>query len=247
MCTSGALAGRLLFKNRDMGPFAGLSEDIVRGYGIYRYVGVAGHATPNERGLNSGINEAGIAALMTYVGQGGLEKDIDENTPRGVLIESILRSAGTLEEAVDIATTFLLKHKFVRGNITINSPEGVAVIEEDFPRFAVQIIKDGWVVKTNHFENLAFDESTYPQIKNTKTRSARFHELLESIDPSKAGINDIKEALSDHANGADAICRHREKCDGMQTVSTAIYDLESRRLFYSYGNPCNTELTEYGF
>lgn len=245
MCTSGALTGKLLFKNRDMGPLAGLNEDIVNGYGIYRYVGVAGHATPNERGLNSGINEAGIAALMTYVGSGELEKNIDENTPRGVLIESILRSAGTLEQAVDIATAFLSRHKFVGGNITINSPQGVAIIEEEYPRFSVEIVKNGWVVRTNHFENLTFDESKYVHIKNTRIRNARFHQLLGNLDPNTVGPEDIKTALSDHENGADAICRHKDVCEGVQTVSTAIYDIENRKLFYAYGNPCSEELKEY--
>ena len=245
MCTSGALVGRYLFKNRDMGPLAGLEEDVVKGHGIYRYVGVAGHATPRERGLNSGINEAGIAAQMTYVGSGELEKDIETNTPRGVLIESILRSAGSLQEAIDIAANFLSRHKFVGGNITINSPQKAAVIEEAYPRFAVEIIENGWVVRTNHFENLSFDESKYPHIVNSRTRNNRFHELLNNINEETADAESIKNALSDHENGADAICRHRENCNKVQTVSTVIYDIANRKLFYTHGNPCNTELKEY--
>ena len=245
MCTSGALAGRYLFKNRDMGPLAGLEETIVNGHGIYRYVGVAGHATPNERGLNSGINEKGIAAQMTYVGTGELEKNIDSSIPRGVLIESILRSAGSLQEAIDIAAGFLSRHKFVGGNITINSPQGAAIIEETYPRFAVEIVENGWIVRTNHFENLSFNEKEYPHIDNSKIRNKRFHELLEGIEEDKTYVEDIRNALSDHENGADAICRHKEISNGVLTVSTAIYDIRNQKLFYTYGNPCNTQLKEY--
>lgn len=246
MCTSGALNKKWLFKNRDIGLFAGLTEDIKRGHGVYRYIGVAGHATPKERGLNSGINEKGIAAQMTYVGAETLEDAINSKLPRGVLIETILSQTGTLDEALSVASSLLLKYNFVGGNITINSPQGVAVIEQLHPRFSIERFPEdtSWIVRTNHFENLILPEGFLENERNSHIRSARFHELLAQIDTKTASAEDIRKALSDHENGFDAICRH-EKYGFAKTVSTAVYDLEKLRLFYIFGNPCENEFTVY--
>lgn len=246
MCTSGALNKRLLFKNRDLSLDSDFAEDVRRGHDVYRYVGVAGHTTPNERGLNSGLNEKGIAAQMTFVGAETLAEAIDSKLPRGVLIETILGQAGTLEEALSIATRLLLKYRFVGGTITINSPQGAAVIEELHPRFAIERFSDEttWIVRTNHFETLTLPEGYLPHQKNSVTRNKRFHELLEKLDVSRVTPEDVRKALGDHENGEDAICRH-EEIGNTKTVSTVVYDLKELKLHYIYGNPCEEEFITF--
>lgn len=246
MCTSGALIGKFLFKNRDLGPQSGLEEDIARGYGAYRYIGVAGHAAPKERGLNSGLNEAGVAAQMTYVGTETLEESITNNVPRGVLIESILRNAANLDEALQIAAGLLNKYHFVGGTITINTLQGAAVIEEAYPRYAIERIgaERTWIVRTNHFENLVLPENFLPREENSKIRNRRLHELLEKLDPAAVSPDDIRRALADHENGENAICRHGGEAQA-QTVSTVVYDLQKKQMHYLYGNPCELPFTVY--
>lgn len=247
MCTAGALNKRYLFKNRDMGLLAGKEESIVRGQGLYRYIGVAGHATPNERGLNSGINEAGVSVEMTFVGKESLLELIDTRISRGILIESILREASNLNEALDIAVRLLNKYKFVSGNILINTREGSAIIEELYPRYSIERLdsdEHSWIVKTNHFDNLILPEGYLPEINNSKTRNARFRELLNNIDAKSAKPEDIRLALSDHENGKDAICRHGEK-QGAFTVSSVVYDIENTKMYYIYGTPCDHQYTTY--
>lgn len=246
MCTAGALNKKYLFKNRDMGITSGLGETIKRGYGVYRYIGVEGHATPRERGLNSGLNEKGISAEMTYVGNLDLNDAIDTSLPRGVLIESILGQAGNLEEALEIASRMLQRYQFVGGNILINTPQGSAVIEELYPRYCIErkSNEDTWFVKTNHFTQMILPVGFLKQEENSRIRYGRFEELLNRLDPDAATPEDIKNALADHANGDNAICRHGGN-EFPLTVSTVIYDLEKLDMYYLYGKPCSTKLGKY--
>ena len=245
MCTSGAVNKHFLFKNRDMGADASLEESIIHGTGIYDYIGVAGHATPKERGLNSGINSAGVAALMTYVGNEGLAFEINSSISRGVLIEEILRTASDLDEALEVATYLLNKYRFVGGNILINSPQGVAIIEQRHPRYAIERTNQRLVVRTNHFLNLKFDINSEERLNNSKIRFARFTELLDTLPKDNRSISpdSIRLLLADKENGENSICRDdREK--GI-TVSSVVYDIQNPTMYYIYGLPSNGSYTEY--
>ncbi|WP_325534005.1 carcinine hydrolase/isopenicillin-N N-acyltransferase family protein [Sporomusa sp.] len=247
MCTLGAIYGKYLFKNRDMEPGAGLAEDLLRGHGRYRYIGVAGHASPLERGLNSGINQAGVAVAMTFADYTPLTEVIKIRTPRGVLIEDILRSAGNLADALRIAGDCLLTTPLVGGNIVIMTPEGGAVIEQLYPNYAVQLITQPVTVRTNHFLNLAVPGKLAVNEENSKIRLARCTRLLVSAavpeQPLTEGfsVERISQVLANHEE-PHPICRHGGDA---QTVSTAIYDIENRAMHYVYGNPCDHPLAHY--
>ncbi|HWR29413.1 MAG TPA: carcinine hydrolase/isopenicillin-N N-acyltransferase family protein [Negativicutes bacterium] len=233
MCTLGAISSKFLFKNRDMGPDSGIQEDLVQERGRYKYVGVAGHASPLERGLNSGINEAGVSVAVTFVDHVPLPESISVKTPRGVLVEEILRTAGDLTAALRIISDYFLT-PLVGGNIVILTPQGGAVIEQIYPRFAVEIIETPITIRTNHFLNLALPRETSIDQQNTHARFQRFSQLLAPAVDSNFGLTQIHQALSDHA-GKHPICRHGSQG---RTVSTAIYDLRKKVLHYTYGNPC---------
>lgn len=244
MCTLGAVQGRFLFKNRDMGLDNGLEETIFRGAGRYRYIGVAGHATPKERGLNSGINEAGVAAAITYVGAETLAQALETKVPRGTLIEDVLRSAKDIREALQIATEHLNRDAYVGGNLVIATREAVASIEELPPRYAVEVVHAPWFVRTNHFVNLNLPPEFLPREANSRVRYQRFSELLAESEKKEFGPEDIRRALGDHKNGKDSICRHG--VDQAVTVSSVAYDLRGNTMYYLYGLPCSREFTRYG-
>lgn len=242
MCTLGAFSGQYLFKNRDMSANAGLEEELARGEGgRFRYVGVAGHASPLEKGLNSGINEAGIAAAMTFVDQVSLVQALETRTPRGVLIEKILGEAGNLAEALQITIDFFHRQPLVGGNIAIITPDGGAVVEQLYPRIAVEIVTQSTVVRTNHFLNLTVPGSLAGNLEDSQARFQRFSQLLSAKKATSVGVADIKRALADHA-GSHPICRHGP--DAI-TVSTAVYSIADRTLHYAYGNPCEETLKQY--
>jgi hypothetical protein len=231
MCTLGAIYRKFLFKNRDMEPGAGITEDLIHGYGRYRYIGVAGHASPLERGLNSGINEAGVAVAMTFADYLPLPVAIKRKTPRGVLVEDILRNARDLNAALLIAGDFLTTTPLVRGNLVIMTPDGGAVIEQLYPKYAVERVTQDITVRTNHFINLKTDKKLAVNQENSQTRFSRFSRLLGSPDSRKPlaeelSVARIKELLSNHEE-SHPICRHGGDA---QTVSTAIYDITNRTI-----------------
>lgn len=240
MCTLGALKGKYLFKNRDMAVAAGLGEEVLKGQGRYRYVGIAGHASPREKGLNSGINEVGVSAAMTFVDQVSLPQALETRTSRGVLVEKILRETGTLGEALQLAVDFFHRHPLVGGNIVILTPSGGAVIEQLYPRISFEMIVDPVTVRTNHFLNLTVSGDLAVDRANSQARFQRFGHLLKERQPKS--WTDIKDALADH-EGEHPICRHGQQ-DAL-TVSTAIYDLSRRTLHYCYGHLCSDLFQQY--
>lgn len=244
MCTLGAVKGQFLFKNRDMGPDAGTSEDLVRGKGKLQYVGIAGHASPLERGLNSGINEAGVTAAITFADHENMLKLLKIRTPRGVLVEEILGNAADLKSALRIAVQFLHSKPLVGGNIVILTPNEGAIIEQIYLRFAIELISQPFIARTNHFLNLHTSGRLAVNHTSSQDRLKRISGLLEEKQRNgeqRIGVEDVKEILSDH-EGIYPICSHE---GGLVTVSASIYDIQERALYYAYGNPCRTTFTKY--
>lgn len=249
MCTLGTIVGQFLFKNRDMERGAGVTEDVIHGQGRFRYLGVAGHASRLERGLNSGINEAGVAVAITFVDHIPLAAAIRTRTPRGVMVEEILSKAGDLAAALQIATQFLTTTPLVGGNVVVMTPKGGAVIEQLYPKYAIEILTQGVTVRTNHFLNLQVTEPLAVPVQNSKARWERFTHLLSQPEfrdntdkpaDRKCLVPEIKKHLANHER-PHPICRHGA---GALTVSTAIYDIKNRSMYYGRGNPCQGIFTE---
>ncbi len=237
MCTLGVLPHHYLFKTRDLWQDSSQSEMVVERKARFRYIGIEGRAYSNESGLNSGINEAGIAVAITFVDHITLKSALGGKTPRGVLVEDILATCETIEEAVN---TFIgyKDRPLVGGNIVITSPEGGVTIEQLYPRFALEWHREHPVVRTNHFLNLKgeLDESNTSQ--NSLTRWQRLVELLHD---GERGADSIKTFLGDHS-GKEPICNHK---GSLVTRSAVIYDLNSRTLQYHSGFPCANKWTTF--
>jgi len=239
MCTLGAISGRYLFKNRDLWSGCNPFEEIVRGRGRYRYLGVRGEASPLERGLNSGINEAGVAVAITYVDRVPLTEALSTRTPRGVLVEEILRNCGDLPSALHLVTDYLAT-PLAGGNIVILTPEGGAVLEQLYPIFAIELIEAPVTVRTNHFCNLWVSGALLGNLQSSAVRFKQMTGLLSQgawcETETSTGTALIKKALANH-EGRYPICSHGGE---LRTVSSALYDLKARTLYYSDGNPCET-------
>jgi hypothetical protein len=234
MCTLGAVQNRFLFKTRDLSPTTNSGETLVKGHGRYRYLGIRGHASPRERGLNSGINEAGVAAAITLVDRVSLEEALASRTPRGALVEEILGSCADLESALRRVAEWITV-PLVGGNIVIQTPAGGVVIEQLHPRWAVELTQAPHTVRANHFLHLPSPGQPTEHRECSQLRGDRMEHLLESAGAA-VGVEDLKAILSDHA-GAYSICAHHSQ---VQTVSAAIYDMETRCVHYAPGHPCST-------
>jgi hypothetical protein len=235
MCTLGAVKGRFIFKNRDLGADNSFKEEIVQGNRTYSYVGIAGRSSAGERGLNSGINEKGIAAAITYVGGVSLGEDIAAKIPRGVIIEDIAGNAASLLEAAEIIQWHLNRNAYVGGNIVVAGEEGILSVEEIDRRFAFEFIQSDYFVRSNHFLNLSLREGLLKNKKESEQRYRIADDWFQSRYIDKIEVQDIKELLSYHGEET-SLCKHGEFQS--VTVSSAIYDLKKRELHYSHGNPC---------
>lgn len=238
MCTLGAVNGRFLFKNRDLWSDSDPTEEIVSGHGRYRYVGIRGHSSPLERGLNSGVNERGVAVAITFVDTVPLGEALSHKTPRGVLVEEVLRSCSDLSSALRVVTDFLTE-PLVGGNIVIATPEGGFVVEQLHPRFAVEFITGPITVRTNHFLNLRVEEQMPGNQDNTVARFSRMQSLLS--DGTFNNLEKIQGVLADH-HSSNQICSHSGE---LRTVSAVIYDLNAATLHYAAGPPCSTPWKQY--
>jgi hypothetical protein len=219
-----------------MGTESSFAEEIVQSKRRYSYVGVAGKSNIYERGLNSGINEKGLAAAITYVGAyAGLDKGeqlstaLQHKLPRGIIIEDIVGNASTLLEAVEIAQWHLNRDIHVGGNIVIADETGIVSIEELERRFALEFIGDDFFFRSNHFLNLTHQAGE----DDSRERLTAIRRAFNGISPESADLSHIKEALS--YRGSDAKI-YKKKEDGLQilTISTVIYDIRKRIAHYRY-------------
>jgi hypothetical protein len=232
MCTLGSVNKKYLFKNRDMGVDNSFAEEIVQSKRRYSYVGIAGKTNVHERGLNSGINEKGVAAAITFVGLGetsSLSDEILQKIPRGVIIEDIVGNAATLLEAVEIAQWHLNRNVHVGGNIVIADDTGIVSIEELEYRFALEFVSDEFFFRSNHFLNLVLP----PEKDDSLDRLAAIHRIFSGKNASAVGLSQIQEALV--YRGEDAKI-YKKPEDGLSsvTVSAVIYDIPARTAHYRY-------------
>ncbi|GHV78948.1 hypothetical protein AGMMS49944_07390 [Spirochaetia bacterium] len=241
MCTLGSVSGRFLFKNRDMGVDNSFKEDIIRDKRRYAYVGIAGKANEFERGLNSGINEKGVAAAITYVQGGGvsLGDAIRRTIPRGVIVEDIVGNAANLLEAVELAHWHLNRDVHVGGNIVLADETGIVSIEELEKRFAVEWVADKLFFRSNHFLNLnqPIDEG------DTLQRLTAIRRAFEGKKAERVDLSHIKKALEYRGDDARIYKKPEDKLESV-TVSTVIYDIPARTAHYRYTVDPNTVFQE---
>ncbi len=91
-------------------------------------------------------------------------------------------------------------------------------------------LQNGLLVHCNHALTapIAELEITSPE-SSTSCRQSRLSFLMESRGVD-IGVNDIKEMLSDHDGGEDAICRHGEKASDITTNACVIMSPETREI-----------------
>ena len=57
----------------------------------------------------------------------------------------------------------------------------------------------------------------------------------------------LREILSDHENGENAICRHGDGPKVVKTVFWCVADVTAGEITYGRGNPCDSEAQVYRF
>lgn len=117
---------------------------------------------------------------------------------------------------------------------------GVVNVEGSATTAAVSGLDDGVLTHTNHYVDpamIGFERSA--NASGSAVRLRRGAELVaERID--------LREALCDHENAPNSICRHGDE-EGTKTVFWCVADVAGGEIAFGRGNPCASTAQTYRF
>ena len=116
----------------------------------------------------------------------------------------------------------------------------VANVEGSATTAAVSEPEDGVLTHTNHYVDpamIGFERSA-----NASGSAVRLRREAELV----AERIDLREALCDHENAPNSICRHGDE-EGTKTVFWCVADLAGGEIAFGRGNPCASTAQTYRF
>jgi len=251
-CSAVALSGdggeSLIAKNRDYrGEHKALQQVFLErdpAWGARRVLSVGSLGSPGA--FSSGINSDGLALVDTRVGW----RRPQVGWLRYLLMNEVLISAGSVAEALGIIET--VPHAGGGVVALADSTGARAVVELGAGRIAVQQAGAVGITRTNHFHDaeLAAGQTrvpTDPASANSVGRFQRLQAWLDSLGGRPVSIETLGATMASHAAaGAPAVCRHGGE-DRSETISSAIFACNSRKLYFCPGNPCRETWQVYAF
>ncbi|MDI3502424.1 MAG: isopenicillin-N N-acyltransferase like protein [Archaeoglobi archaeon] len=194
--------------------------------------------TKTEAGIitQQGINSEGIAVAMNALVSS--EDSFGKGVPVMLIMRKILDSA-------DFSTALKCVYN-VRSNVSANFMIGAPgeVLNLEMTPRGVSCLhpRDGIITHSNHFLRAHLEHDLGDRFISVLPDTLFRHERARRILRGRVSFEKISEALSDHFNYPNSICRHTdERVDEftrLVTVSSLIMDLDSRTLFFTQGNPC---------
>jgi isopenicillin-N N-acyltransferase-like protein len=195
----------------------------------------------------NGMNSRGIGVVANFI-----ETDRDRKQV-GVPIPFIRRKI-LLSDAVSSAMEALTQAKRTCStNCLFGTRDGFAIDIEATPdSFYPLYPEDGLLVHSNHFlyPNIVEIDTSKSKFVDTLYRSWRLNELLSPIK-GNISVDDIKRGLTDHFGYPKSICRHPDmdpnlkESEKIQTLGSIIMDLNSGRIEFAAGPPCQSSYQSY--
>ena len=189
--------------------------------------------------ISVGWNDAGLSVTGNEVSP----NDEGIGIPRILQVRDVL-ARRTLAEAVDAslhparssAYNWVLAHRDgSAANVEASATK--AVVDEPGA--------DGLLMHTNHYTHEEMTSLERPgEYTSSCTRLDRARELAPGGGFTVEGL---RELLSDHANGENAICRHGDEPKTVKTVFWCVADVTAGEITYGRGNPCDSEAQVYRF
>ncbi|MGQ9533155.1 MAG: C45 family autoproteolytic acyltransferase/hydrolase [Desulfotomaculales bacterium] len=193
-----------------------------------------------------GLNEAGVGVCLNAL----FVPEVRAGVPVHVVLRGIL-NATSLSAAVAAVTRVGMAGA---ANFLIGDDQGEVVDFEALPSVCVPLHpEDGWLVHTNHLlgpHDLPVDRGLRA-LPDSVVRFGRARRLLtlRRARQGKFDLRDIQALLADHAGYPSSICRHpdpeREEIFRLETVCSLLMNLQERKLFVAFGNPCRTSYAQY--
>lgn len=210
------------------------------------------HARPNDEppflamtygGLlpNIGFNADGIAQACDSV----YPTDCRVGIPRLVASRAVL-GARTPADAI---RHMLAPHRAAGYNNLLAHESGEMYnIEVSARRFAMLYAEEGYLVHTNHYldGNMRAIESEPDELVSTRVRYFRALRLLRQTPLHR--LDTLREIQKDHVNYQDSICNHSvddTPLDREKTITALLIDLTERKMYATWGNPCENDYFPY--
>ena len=153
---------------------------------------------------------------------------------------------------MDEALCFLTDtHRSCTANFIVGSSQH-RVVDMELAPDKLRLIepRDGVLSHANHFEDpdvLGVFEPPNPRRHLSEFRQKRMEMLLEEQKP--LDIPGIQNILKDHENNPQSLCRHLDDSlpESQHTITKTamIMDLESKKMWVTDGQPCESEFEEF--
>jgi isopenicillin-N N-acyltransferase-like protein len=191
--------------------------------------------------ISVGWNDAGLSVTGNEVSP----KDEGVGIPRLLQVRDVL-TRRSLPDAVKAilhpARASSYNWVVAQGDVVV-SIEGSATAGE-----ALTPAADGTLAHTNHYVHPdMLDYEASDRVEGSALRLSRARELLDATVGEPMTRTHLREILSDHENGPDALCRHGHAQGEPQTVFWCVADVTARTVTYGRGNPCDSEAELFAF
>ncbi len=187
-------------------------------------------------GREDGMNQAGLAIAGSEVPS----KNVKPGIIHTLLIRGVLDRCSTVDEAVELLTK--AKHARAMNYVIADRSGKFAYLEATSGATNAKVMKEGFVVATNHFQNrsmMDFEDVSQRQ-SDTFTRSKR----VQSLIAGKKSLLDHNLALKFLSDHKENVCGHIESV-GFNTVWSTVFSPADGIITTSDGHPCNSPYRQY--
>ena len=189
--------------------------------------------------ISVGWNDAGLSVTGNEVSP----NDERVGIPRLLQVRDVL-TRRTLTEAVDAS---LHPARASAYNWVLAHADGSAANVEASATSAGmdESGDDAFLVHTNHYARE--DMRAFEREGDYESSCARLDRVRELAVAGGFTAERLREVLSDHENGENAICRHGDDPKTVKTVFWCVADVTAGEVTYGRGNPCASEAQVYRF
>jgi isopenicillin-N N-acyltransferase-like protein len=189
--------------------------------------------------ISVGWNDAGLSVTGNEVSP----NDERVGIPRLLQMRDVL-TRRTLRDAVDAslhparasAYNWVLAH---RDGTAANVEASATSAGVDEPG------ADGFLTHTNHYARE--DMRSFERAGDYESSCTRLDRARELAGDGSFTVERLRDVLSDHENGENAICRHGDEPKAIKTVFWCVADVTAGEIAYGRGNPCDSEAQVYRF
>jgi isopenicillin-N N-acyltransferase like protein len=186
--------------------------------------------------ISVGWNDAGLSVTGNELSP----NDERVGIPRLLQMRDVLAQR-TLAEAIDAS---LHPARASAYNWVLAHRDGTAAnVEASATTAGVDGPDNGFLAHTNHYARS--DMRAYERAGDYESSCARLDRARQLAGGDGFTVERLRDVLSDHENGENAICRHDDEPKAVKTVFWCIADVTAGEITYGRGNPCDSDAQVY--